>query len=186
MAEERSDLFYFEQLSKGDESAFKHIFNTFYKDLVIFIKQYVKDLQIAENLVQDVFLKIWSNRERIKITSSVKSYLFTAARNTALNQIRKSSYEVSVDDEALIKTDNRTPYEEYYSKETLNAINGAIAALPEKCRITYSMFIINGMSYAEIAEITGVSINTVKTHMFRAVKILRENLSLIVTSFLFF
>ncbi|MCP4725834.1 MAG: RNA polymerase sigma-70 factor [bacterium] len=185
MTEKKSDLYYFELLSKGDQSAFRHIFNTYYKDLVVFTKQYVKDMQIAENIVQDVFMKIWSNREKIRILSNVRSYLFTAARNTALNHLRKASYEVAIDDEAYIRTDNKTPYEEIYGKETYNQIIKSIENLPEKCRMTYSMFIFNGMSYAEIAEIMDVSINTVKTHMFRAVKMLRESLSTIILSVLF-
>ncbi len=175
---------WFEKIRKGDTYAYECLFKEFYENLVNFAFQYVKDIQIAENLVQDVFLKIWNRREKLKIISNVKSYLFTSVKNHALNFLQREKVRFEPLDEAETKEYLKNPFEELEEKEILSKVHDSIEELPEKCRITYKLFIHNEFSYSEIAEIQNVSVNTVKTHMFRAVKTLRSRLFTLLSLFM--
>ncbi len=136
----------------------------------------LNDEEATEDVVQQLFIKIWESRETLQTPDSVAAYLFTAARNRALNYIksqsRKSSNEVpltNLHDEA----DNRME-EQMDAKELQKALYAAIDALPEKRKEVFVLSRFEGKSYKEIAEIMQISVKTVEAQMGKALSTLRE------------
>jgi RNA polymerase sigma-70 factor (ECF subfamily) len=166
------------KIRTGDGEAFEQLFRFYGQLLIHFVRRYVQETSIAENLVQDVFLAIWSNRSQLDPAQNIKTYLYTAAKNQALKHLRHSDVERRSAAE-VIRTFPRpqTPADEWQEKEIAAAVHQAIEALPEKCRILFSMNRFDHLTYAEIAEIQDISIKTVETQMGRALKFLRNRLA---------
>lgn len=165
----------------GDREAFEKIFRAYYKRLHGFAYSYVMQKEAAEDVVQTVFLNIWVQRESWDPPGRVKSYLFSAVRNKALNILRHQKVvdESESDVVEIFKDLKKQKHsdEDYNLKELQAEIHKGIEALPPRCR---QIFILNrrsGLTYHEIAEFLDISINTVNTQMGRALKSLREYLS---------
>lgn len=122
-------------------------------------------------------MKIWINRETLNITSNVKAYLYTAVKNYSLNHIKQTKKNVGLDDvfESEFASEF-TPEDGMVKSENYAAVHKAISELPNQCRTVYVMKKFDDMSYIEIGEMLGVSVNTVKTQMKRAMKALTEKL----------
>jgi len=140
----------------------------------------VGDKQIAQDTVQDTFVKFWSKRNDIDSNVNIKAYLFTAVRNKALELLRRDKMKESHADkiahlESLRNDDNAEAEAEKYVR--LERIHAAIKTLPPKCQEVFSLSKINGLSYQEIADYKGISVKTVENQVVRALKLLREKLS---------
>lgn len=165
------------RIRSGDEVAFQKLFMRYCQPLINFARRYVQDTPTAENLVQDVFLKIWANRARLNPALSIKTYLYTAVKNQALRQLRHSDVEHrSIENLMALTAPAKTPEDEWDEKEIAESVHQAIAELPEKCRIIFSMNRFDNLTYAEIAKVLNLSIKTVETQMGRALKFLRKRL----------
>lgn len=173
-------------MREGDEDAFSDLFREYYKQLYLFAVRFVKDPATAENIVQDVFVIMWEQRNKINISSNVKSYLYTSVKNHSLNYIKRESRLLTIDEQLdMVKDKMDSPEESFISNESYIAIHKAIEQLPEKCRRIYVMKRYDELSYEEIGEILGISVNTVKTQMKRAIKKLKEKLSFLNYMILF-
>lgn len=167
-----------EKIVKNDADAFEKLFYTYCQPLINFTYRYVKTIPAAENIVQDVFLKIWLKRKQLKPSSNIKSYLYTAVKNEALKYLRhakvvqRSAKEVQMLDSSIKK-----PEDELSEKELAAAVQKAIGELPQKSRMVFLMSKYDNLTYSEIAEIQKISKKTVETHMGRALKFLRKRLS---------
>ena len=180
---DQTGLEYWERIRQGDNTAFSQIFQKYYQALYQFAGRFVKDAQTAENIVQDVFVKLWTNRENCLITSSLKSYLYAATRNTALNFLSHEKKQLSTEDLMSDRRDTTAnPEERIIENEMIDGVHKAIEKLPEKCRYVYLMKRYDDLKYHEIAEILDISINTVKTQMKRALKSLLKNLAYLKTN----
>jgi RNA polymerase sigma-70 factor (family 1) len=180
---DQTGLEYWERIRQGDNTAFSQIFQKYYQALYQFAGRFVKDAQTAENIVQDVFVKLWMNRENCLITSSLKSYLYAATRNTALNFLKSEKRQLSREDLMNDRPDTAAnPEEQIIENEMIEKVHKAIEKLPEKCRYIYLMKRYDDLKYHEIAEILNISINTVKTQMKRAFKSLLTNLAYLKTN----
>lgn len=161
----------------ADENAFSTLFKDYYKRLYVFAARFVKDPESAENIVQDVFVKLWINKKEINITRSIKAYLYTTVKNQSLNYLEQNRRLISIDDSLnLPEPEIDSPEENIIKNENFKAIHDAIEELPVKCRRIYLMKKYDDLSYKEISEVLGISINTVKTQMKRALKSLSEKL----------
>ena len=161
----------------GNEEAFSILFKKYYEVLFQFGGRFLKDWEASENIVQEVFVRFWLDKEKIDIKSNVKAYLFTAVKNRSLTYLLHQKKQINIDERISLMTDNTdSPEEAYIIKEKKNAVARAINQLPEKCRQVYIMNRYDNLSYREISEILDISLNTVKTHMKRALKSLFEKL----------
>jgi RNA polymerase sigma-70 factor (ECF subfamily) len=166
------------QIRAGDGQAFEQLFSLYCQPLIHFVRRYVHDTSIAESLLQDIFLAVWANRSQLDLTRNIKTYLYTAAKNQALKHLRHNDVErQSAEEVTLAFPHPKTPEDERQEKEIAAAIYQAIEALPEKCRILFSMNRFDHLTYAEIAQIQEISIKTVETQMGRALKFLRQHLA---------
>jgi RNA polymerase sigma-70 factor (ECF subfamily) len=174
---EQEDLANWNKTRSGDKSSFSIIFKTYYEPLYQFAGKFVKDGQIAEDIVQNVFTKLWALRTKQNIETNLKSYLYKMVYNQSLNYLKREQRTVSLDKTEVIPTDDsNSPEENLAEKELQQKVHQAIEKLPTQCRHVYRMKRYNHLKYHEIAEILGISVNTVKTHMKRALKSLLEQL----------
>lgn len=167
----KSDQILFKQIKKGDQAALECLFEKYYYRLCDFAFQYVRSFDLTEEIVSDVFLKIWKNRHTLVIRSSFKGYLYTATRNQALNYLKKEGRDWEpLDVLANTPSGNYTPDEELIFKELENRIERLINTLPPRRKIIFKLSRIEGFTYREIASILSISIHTVQNQMVKAVK----------------
>lgn len=168
-----------ECLSNDNRLAFEYIFKTYYQDLCRFGVTYVKDIDIAEELVQQIFINIWERRYELSISTSMKSYLFTAVRNKSFNYIKlqlpKEYKKVDIDDAGFIDSNNKE--EDIVFEDLKVYVANAIDSLPAKCKVIFNLSRNSGLTYKEIAEELDISVKTVENQIGIALKKLREQLN---------
>lgn len=159
-------------IKKGNLKVFEKFFRDYYKMLCDFANKYLKDSDLSEEVVQDIFYQIWKKRNEINIKSSLKSYLFTSVKNNCLQHIRvhnldlkyENYYKTHYSDESI------DPSDELRAKELNEIILKALNSLPEKCRQIFEMSRNEGLKYHEIADHLSISIKTVEANMGKALK----------------
>jgi len=171
------DLADFKLVKEGDFKAYEILFKKYYQELYRFAYTYLRDQVPAEEMAQEVFLYIWEKRGQIEIKTTLKTYLYSGAKNKCLNYIK---YEVPRQNEleeshlALMTTSQ--PEKEEDSEKMKRHIHAAVNELPNKCRQIFVLSRNGGLTYDEIAEEMGISVKTVENQMSIALKKLRESL----------
>ena len=172
------------RIQKGDSPAFRILFDRYYGQLFRFLCHRGMEQAVAEDMVQDIFVRIWQNRDRLKAADSLRPYLFQAARNELHMFLRKKkvrdTHADGVRNEAISYT---LPFASFDQKEH---IDKAIATLPPTLREVFVLHRFDGLSYKEIAQLQEVSIKTVESRMSKALKHLRHRLIHLVNLILFF
>lgn len=165
------------RFSEGDEKAFLQIFNSYHKKIFPFVQKYVHSSDLAKDLTQEVFVKIWEQREKLSEIKAFKSYLFTVAKNHTLNALKKASRSQEVMGEIVeaYLVGNNTTEEKLLDKEYLFYLNKALAQLPERSREIFRLCREQKKTYEEVASIMGISRNAVKNHMVLSMKHLRKS-----------
>lgn len=163
---------------EGDEHAFEELY--LYHQVWMYKMAYYKlsDPAIARDTVQDVLIKFYCQKDCLKNETSVKDYLFILLKNKILNTIRLEINQRKRETywEERHSGNVATAHEAYSLKETEAQLAVAIGALPEKCKAVFLLKRNEDRSYREIAELLGISVNTVETHMKKALRILRDKL----------
>lgn len=174
-----NDELLFKQLKANDSNAFEILFKRHYANLCRRVNTMLNDEEASEDVVQQLFMKIWESRDTMVLPDSVAAYLFTAARNRALNYIksraRKSDNEVPLNNHHD-ELDHRTE-ENMDAKELQKTLYAAIDSLPERRREVFVLSRFEGKSYKEIAEILNISVKTVEAQMGKSLSTLREFIS---------
>lgn len=167
-----------DQLRDGYLKSYESLFLEYYEPLVKFANRFVYDIQIGENIVQDVFLKMWENRDKLEFGNSIKSYLYTSVKHLSINHLQKSRTLKKHQETIRLQTiDESTPEDILINQELIKSIELAIQNLPEKARIVFSMSRLDKLKNAEIAEILNISIKAVEAQMTKALKILRKQIT---------
>jgi len=181
------NLSVFESIRNDDRQAFERLFREFYRPLTAYAFRFVRDLPTSENMVQDVYLKLWQNRREIIITTSLEHYLFRSVRNHSLNQLDKAKVRSEYLRQQIVQDTEDENYSAFYPEIGLmDKIEAAICALPEKRQEIFRMAREEGMKYREIAEKLDISVKTVEAQMTLALKQLREALKEFHPHVLFF
>lgn len=171
-----SDHILIDRIKTGDEKAFEALFRAYYPILCSYATRIVNDAAVAEEIAQEVFVKMWERKESLLIDASVKNYLFRSVKNSCLNHLR----HIKTEEEYIkhIQSDQHDyPEQDYESKKELLAkIESGIAAMPEKRREIFKLSRQDGLKYREIAEKLNISVKTVEAQMGLALKHLREKL----------
>jgi RNA polymerase sigma-70 factor (family 1) len=173
------------RIRAGDESAFQEIFLQHYKRLCVIAARMTGSDGAAEELVQDVLFRVWQQRERWDVSSTIGGYLTVAVRNHALNRINRERLERGWRDRvreqpnpgAALHGSLPTPGDELASSELAAAISRAIDDLPPRCREAYVLRRYHGLSYAEIARVMGTAPKTVEIQIGKALKALQWKLA---------
>jgi RNA polymerase sigma-70 factor (ECF subfamily) len=169
-----------------DKHQFEQLYRLYYEDCIRFAYSFMKETADAEEVVQEVFLKLWQKKDEINIETSPKGYLLTAVRNKAYEYFRKKASSPKVIAEEYAPASLSVNELHFENKELDISIKQAISNLPEKCREAFLLSRDEQLKYKEIAEKMDISIKTVENHIGKALKILHSSIEhlLIVIIFL--
>jgi len=167
------------KIKSGDENAFELAFKKYYASMCGYANKYLSDLDQAEEVVQEVFLKYWDKRTQLDVSESLEAYLFRSVRNNCLNYIKylKVRTQYASDQAEIIKEQRNESNDKVVELELQQKIHECIDQLPEKRKEIFQLSRDEGLKYKEIAEQLGVSLKTVEAQMGKALKFLRENLA---------
>lgn len=165
-------------LAQRDEIAFEQVFKTHFKRLHAYAFTILRDEVEAEEIVQQVFFKLWERNENLSLSGSVSSYLYRAVHNESLNYIKhqkvRSNHQLHV--AYSMKNEVEHPAKKVMAGELEKKIHTALNELPEQCRTIFQMSRFDELKYREIADKLGISVKTVENQMGKALKLLREKL----------
>jgi RNA polymerase sigma-70 factor (ECF subfamily) len=175
-------IFNIAALRKGEKKAYEEIYSEFFGVLYHLCLQYLHQEKVAEEIVQDTFLKLWEIRETLNEQINIRSFLYTITKNNCLNHLRNQKIslkhqenmkylEMQFNYEALEKLGNYIQFEELRNK-----IDDAISTLPSEIIETFRLSRFDEFSYKEIADQQGISIKTVEARISKALRILRVEL----------
>ncbi len=179
-------------IRQGDIAAFEELHKRYYVFLCLVAEHIVRNPCDAEEIVSDVFVKLWNIREKIEITTSIKAYLVKAVHNTSLNYLDRDKINnnltdhLSNSDLKILAWDSDYPLGQLYEKEIINILDKGISTLPEACREIFILSRDKDMKYSDIAGKLGISVNTIKTQMKIALGRLRQTLKEYLVILLFF
>lgn len=175
-----------EALRSGDESAYAYLIETYHHKLCVYANSLVKNVYSAEDIVQNVFIRIWEQRTRLKTDHALKSFLYKLVYNEFIDLYRKNQSLFSLEKsyyEALNVIVNEDDSESF--QRVLNVVNKEIQNLPPKCKQVFILSKKEGLTNIEIAEHLDVSIKTVEAQITKAFSILRSSLDEKVKNILF-
>jgi RNA polymerase sigma-70 factor (ECF subfamily) len=167
----------------GDEGAFRELVNRYKNSLYAFLKQFLNQQDLVEDVFQETFLQLFTSRESFDISRPLRPWLFTIAANKAKDALRKSqrasavpigtiseSEEISFNDMLnALTSDSTLPYEELERNEAAAQVSRIIANMPENLREILILSYFNKFSYKQMAEVLGIPIGTVKSRLHTAV-----------------
>ena len=161
------------QISLGDQSSFRQLYHHFYKKLLQFAFVLTRNKEVAEELVEDVFIKFWKNRKNAENIRNVKVYLYSATKNTCLNYLSSKAHEnitqpfdvINIELANPLSPDQILIYRETYSK-----IKSAIETLPPRCKMIFKLIREDGLKYKEVGEILNLSASTIEAQMTIAIR----------------
>lgn len=156
------------RIVKGDKEAFSLVFKKYYGKVCKFIMSMVKQKSLAEDLSQDIFVKLWARRRKLMSISSIDSYLFIMARNRTLDYFRKASRKkecIGVSEELLLSIASHDSSEQIDNNSAIEAVKVAVNNLPPKRRDIFMMSRFDGLSNDEIAILMGVTRKTVENQL---------------------
>ncbi len=165
----------FAPIAAGDRTAFEALFRLHYRALCAFAMGYLKDADQAEDLVQDLFFRLWLDRGKVTITTSAKAYLYASVRNRCLNAVKAGSRLRVLNEEVHDRPQDDDRTEDEHT-ERIARVQAAVEALPEERRKVFKLSRYEGLKYHEIAERLGISVKTVENQMGSALKTLRTEL----------
>ncbi|QEM11397.1 RNA polymerase sigma factor [Mucilaginibacter rubeus] len=161
-------------LACGDEAAYNELYGRYAVQINRFMQKYLHSAVLSEDATHDVFIKIWNKREQLKNVQSFKAYLFTVARNQALDNLKTAFRTESAISQisATITEYRNTVEEERLTKEYLLFIENVLAALPQRSREIFALCREQGKTYDQAAKELGISRNAIKNHMVLTMKVL--------------
>ena len=160
----------------GDEKAFRQLFDHYWSSIFSVAFSLTRSTVLSEEIVQDVFLKIWLKREQLATVNNFRGYLFAIAKNHIYNELRKKTYEqpfVDYLEQQFVET-SALPEQNVLVAETRQLVYKALDKLPRQQRVVFELSRNNGLDHQKIAEKLGISRLTVKSHMTKALQTIRQ------------
>lgn len=169
----------FEKFRQGNEEAYGKIFHKYYAPLCSFAQHYISDKAACEDIVQEVLIAVWQKRNEFNNVNTFKNYLYSAVKNKALNSIKHSKVKEKHQKEIRFLESGSFFTDNLIEEETHAILFECYNALPEQCQKVFKLSYFEDLKLKEVAEKLNVSVNTVKTQKYRALKIIREKFELI-------
>jgi len=165
----------FSLINQSDKKAFEILFRLYFQPLKAFALKFIEDVDIAEGIVQETFIQIWEHRSKLE-NMAPKSYLYRMVKNRSLNHIRHQEVKGKYTQE-ILHTQNEWEEDIPDNTDKVSQILECVDKLPEQCKKIFVMNRMHGLKHAEIAEELNISVKTVKNHIGKALKILRNELN---------
>lgn len=166
-----------EGIRSGNASYYEEVFRKYYQPLCLFALKYVKDHSESEEIVQDVFVRIWQKKEELVISTSLKSYLYQAIRNTCLNHLKHNNIKLEYQKNAANPSSTANAGDTLVALELEVRIRDTLNKLPTERKKIFLMSRNDGLKYREIAEKLNISIKTVENQMSKALQFLKSELA---------
>jgi RNA polymerase sigma-70 factor, ECF subfamily len=176
---ELNDTHFIELLAKRDESAFEKVFKDNFKKLQSYAITIVGDENVAEEMVQNVFFKLWDRSEKINIQASIAAYLYRAVYNESCNYLKHQKVKqgfLNYSKHAMNDISTEKASKKVSVTELEQRIKNALNDLPEQCRTVFQLSRFEELKYQQIADTLGISIKTVEAQMGKALRIMRVKL----------
>jgi len=180
-----------DRIATGDEDAFKELFDLYYKPLCVYAIKFIDSFDDAEDIVQNIFASFWIRYSKRQFTGSLRAYLFSSVRNNCmkLSNIEKGRPVSETDfvqevEDIFLFMENAENEHKLISAE-IEKLNREVEKLPPQCRKVFNAVIMEDMKYKDAAGMLGISVNTVKTQISRALKYLRSSMGTILIILLF-
>ncbi len=162
------------RIFNNEEAALAELYQAFYGKLHQFAKALVHSNEVAEEIVEDVFVKLWCNRTNITTIDNITVYLYVAVKNSCLNFIsRRAKDMISAPFDFLdieLNEETDTPDDILITAEMMQHMHKAIEALPPRCKMIFKLVREDGLKYKEVAQILNISVNTIDVQMAIAIK----------------
>ncbi|WP_350285627.1 RNA polymerase sigma-70 factor [uncultured Croceitalea sp.] len=167
-------------LNNGDEDALSEIYKKYWDTIYLAAYNMVRDKEISEDIVQDIFVNLWLKRDNIHIKTSLKSYLYTSTIYKVYDYFKKNKKMIKVElfEHFDKKIQVATPETKLMHKELMEHINSVIDTLPEKCRLVFKLSREEQLSHKEIAKKLNISHRTVEVHISKALKHLKSSINI--------
>lgn len=163
------------KISQGDEAAFARLFHTYYNRLCAFVMHLTGSMPLSEEIVQEIFIRIWEKREKLSQVTHFHPYLYAVAKNYSMSFLKKLGREMARKQEWEMSVVNGGEEgEDIVIKSYRNIIDQAISELPAQRQKVYLLSRDEGLRQAEIAERLAISLETVKKHMVLALRSIRS------------
>jgi len=179
------DFLFVEKLKKGDYNAYTLLMNNYYKNLCGYANLFTKDPSKSEDIVQNVFVKLWVYRKKVDSNIPIKRYLQKSVYNEFIDQYRKNKSVISMEEKHLKAINTIIDDDSLNIEKLMVRVNKEIEKLPEKCKRVFILNKKEGLTHNEIAEYLQISKKTVEGHITRAFKILNRKLGNEIKSILF-
>ncbi len=166
-----------EEIFFSDKKSFEALFKQYYERLCKYANNWLNDWHASEEVVQQVFYKLWDKKHQINIESSIKPYLYKAVYYGSLNELKRIEKQNSIEAMKSEELEKASHSETPYWRELQDRIEEGLNKLPEQCRIIFKMSRYEDLKYREIAEVLNISVKTVENQMGKALKLMRQNLS---------
>lgn len=166
-------------LKQGDEKVFESVFREFYGPLCVHARRYLIDPEVAEEVVQDMFFKMWERRDSLVITTSLTAYLFKSVTNHALNHIKYQGHVRKYEEYVGFRVDDQksvSAHDALVHADLEKQLVRLMRSMPEKRRMIFEMSRLEGLRYQDIASKLGISLKTVEIQMSKALEFMREKL----------
>lgn len=166
-------------LKNGDEQVFESIFREFYAPLCLHARRYLIDSDIAEEVVQDMFFKMWDRRDSLTINSSLAAYLYKSVTNHALNYLKYQKHIQKYQEYVGFRTDDNvsiSAHDALVNSDLEKELLRLIKSMPERRRMIFEMSRHEGLRYNDITEKLGISVKTVEVQMSKALEFMRNKL----------
>lgn len=173
-------------LRNKDKTVFDFVFSYYYTGLCTYTRRWVNDRDVAEDLVQDFFVRLWIDSSRIEITSSLKSYFFTSVKNRAINHLKHNKIKTKFGVAVMNGFNEEYNNWELTEPELTELIEKGMQKLPPRCREIFILSRFEGKDNMKIAETFGISKRTVELQISNALKTLRTVLNDYLPSLLLF
>ncbi|BAV09806.1 RNA polymerase sigma-70 factor, ECF subfamily [Filimonas lacunae] len=167
-------------LLAGDEQVFEQVFKTHFKSLHAYAFTILNSEAVAEEMVQQVFYKLWERKETVEVHTSLKAYLYRAVHNESINYLKHHTIKIKHQTYAMQQQQHQQEQsagEKLAGKELEQQIRQALNELPEQCRTIFQLSRYEELKYKEIADQLGLSIKTIESQMGKALKLLRVKLA---------
>ncbi|MHC1706331.1 MAG: RNA polymerase sigma-70 factor [Bacteroidales bacterium] len=177
-SQENPDILLCREIRNGNKAAFEKVFRIYYASLCSYASTLSGSYEEAEEIVQDVFFRIWQDKDKLDIQISLKAYLFRAIRNGCLNHIKHEKIKINYARETVAIQNNTQPawHHPMESRESQQRVMTAIEKLPSERQKIFRMIRLEERKYKEVAGILGISVKTVENQMGKAMRFLREEL----------
>lgn len=180
-----NDIEFISSLKGGDTKAYKFLVSSYHQKLCVYANSLTNDSDLAEDIVQNVFMSIWKNRNKLKEEFVVKSYLYRSVYNEFIDQYRKKKKVLTLEKKHIDALTYIVEEDGESLERLIHVVKKEIENLPPKCRQTFLLSKKEGLTNIEIAEYLNVSIKSVEAHITKAFKILRKSIGNKVGGILF-